>query len=90
MLEPWWRGLARRCWGGALPGGLIGQHLLYPTESWSAQGCELFNAYLGSVPWHKGLRGCSPGFREDVYLTLVTVLGTLPPCEICKRYCLFH
>lgn len=88
--EPWWCGLARRCWGGALPGDMIGQHLLCATESWSGQGCELFNAYLGSVPWHEGLRGCSPSFREDIYLVLVTVSGTLPPREICKRYCLFH
>lgn len=39
--------------GGALPGDLIGQHLLNSIEFWSGQDCELFNACLGSVPWHQ-------------------------------------
>lgn len=75
--------------GRALPGDLIGQHLFNSIEFWSGQGCELFNACLGSVPWHQCPQGCSHSFREDLYLVLVTFLGTLPPCEICKRYCPF-
>lgn len=88
-LEPWWCGLAIGCGGGALSGDLIGQHLLDAIAFWSGQGCELFNACLGSVPWHKCPRGCSRSFREDLYLVPVTFLGMLPPSEICKRYCPF-
>lgn len=80
-LEPWWCGLARRHGGGAPPASLIGQHLLSPIESWSGQGCELFNAYLGSVPWHECPRGCGHSLREDLYLVPVTFSGTLPPPE---------
>lgn len=85
-LELRWCGLAGSHRGGALPGALIGQHLLCSIESWSGQGCELFNAYLGSVPWLECPRGCSRSFRKDLYLMLVTFLGPLPPSEICKRY----
>lgn len=54
---------------------------------WSGWGCELFNARLGSVPWHKCPQSCSRSSREDLYLVLVTFLDTVPPPKIRKRYC---
>lgn len=78
-------GLAMGRGGGALLGHLIGQHLLDSIAFWSGQGCELFNACLGSVPWHKCPQGCRRSSREDLCLVLVTLLGTLPPPKMRKR-----
>lgn len=88
-LELLWCGLAIGRGGGALPGGLIGQQLLDSIEFWSGQGCELFNACFGSVPWHECPQGCSHSFREALYLVLVTFLGMLPYSSIRKRHCPF-
>lgn len=82
--------LGQEAWGRGPARGPDWSAPFYSIESWSGQGCELFNAYLSSIPWHECPGGCSCSFREHLYLMLVTFLGMLPPSEICERECLFH